>query len=409
MTAALRAIALCALLACAALAAGCGGGGGETTGSAKASPPPAAGGKSGKPAVGDGNGGVKLTKLGDFDEPLYITQPAGDPSDLFVVQRGGAIRVIHDGRTASRPFLDIGDRVATDNTEQGLLSMAFAPDYSRSGRFYVDYTDKAGDTRVVEYRRSQGDPLTADPASSRVVLGVKQPFDNHNGGLLVFGPDGDLYIGLGDGGSEDDPNRVGQNLTSPLAKILRIDPRPSAGRPYSVPASNPFVGAGGARPETYAYGLRNPWRFSFDRMTGALTIGDVGQNEFEEIDYMPRGKAAGADFGWSAFEGDSRFNRDQQAPGAVKPIFTYSHSGGACSITGGYLVRDPNLTSLYGRYLYADFCAGELRSLIAATGGASDDRSLGISVPAPSSFGEDAAGRIYVTSLNGAVYRLDPS
>jgi glucose/arabinose dehydrogenase len=407
MTNTVRAIVVLALFGSVALAAGCGGGS-DSSSSAKVAPPPP-GKKSGQPEVGDGNGGVKLTKLGDFDEPLYVAQPDGSTSDLFVVQRGGAIRVIHDGKPAQTPFLDLSGKVTTAGTEQGLLSMAFAPDYTRSGLFYVDYTDKAGDTRVVEYQRSKGDPLTADPSSAREVLGVHQPFDNHNGGQLEFGPDGDLYIGLGDGGSEGDPNRVAQDLSSLLGKILRIDPQPSGGRPYSIPPSNPFVGRSGARPEIYSYGLRNPWRFSFDRKTGALTIGDVGQNEFEEIDYTLRGKAAGANFGWSAFEGDARFNRDQTAPGAVKPIFTYSHSGGGCSITGGYVVRDPNLTTLYGRYIYTDFCLGRLDSLIPETGGARDNRSLGLSVPSPSSFGEDSAGHIYLTSLSGPVYRLDPT
>jgi glucose/arabinose dehydrogenase len=389
----MKALARATILLAVALTAGCGGndsgGAGNTTAPAQQ--------------------GVKLTKLGDFSEPLYVAQPPGDTSDLFVVERGGAIRVIHDGTPVGKPFLDIGDLITTANSEQGLLSVAFAPDYAKSGRFYVDYTDKAGDTRVVEYRRSAADPLSADPSSARVVLKVAQPFDNHNGGLVTFGPDGDLYIGLGDGGSEDDPNRVGQDLSSPLAKILRIDPRPSGGRPYSIPAGNPFAGNPGDRPETYSYGLRNPWRFSFDRKTGALVIGDVGQNEFEEVDYVPRGKGAGANFGWSAFEGDKRFNRDQNAPGAIRPILVYSHSSGGCSVTGGYVVRDPRLAALDGRYVYGDFCAGELRSFVPSAGGARDDRSLHLSVPSLSSFGEGSDGRVYATSLEGPVYRLDPS
>ena len=402
-----RTTLLLPIAAVAALLVGCGSGGGSTT--AKVPAPPAHQGKA--PAnlpTGDGNGGVTLTKLGDFDEPLYVTQPRGESADLFVVQRTGAIRVIHDGTVQPQPFLDVSARITSAGTEQGLLSMAFAPDYAKSGRFYVDYTDTNGDTRVVEYRRSAGNPLRADPGSAREVLGVKQPFENHNGGLVLFGPDGDLYIGLGDGGAEGDPQRNGQNLGTLLGKILRIDPLQQGGKPYGIPKGNPFVGRAGARPEIFEYGLRNPWRFSFDPFNRALAIGDVGQNEFEEVDYLPRGRAAGANLGWSAFEGYARFNSDQSAAGAVPPIFVYSHSGGGCSITGGYVVRDRRLPTLYRRYLYGDFCLGELHSLIPALPKARDDKPLGLKVPALSSFGEDSAGHVYVTSLSGPVYRLDP-
>jgi glucose/arabinose dehydrogenase len=343
--------------------------------------------------------------VGDFDQPVYVTQPPGDRRDLFVVEKTGRVEVVRAGRPRSRPFIDLSGRVSS-GSEQGLLSLAFAPDYGRSGLLYVDYTNRAGDTRVVEYRRSPSGPPVADPRTRRVVLSVDQPFPNHNGGQLVFGPDRLLYIGLGDGGSENDPNRIGQDLSTPLGKILRIDPRPSNGGPYGVPRSNPFTGRAGARPEIYSYGLRNPWRFSFDRATGALAIGDVGQNEFEEVDLVRRGEGRGANFGWSAYEGFAHFNRDQHAPGAVLPVLVYSHDAG-CSITGGYVVRDRDLPSLYGRYLYGDYCAGELRSFIAQPGRrAHDDRALGLRVPALSSFGEDDAGHVYATSLEGGVYQL---
>ncbi len=384
------------------LLAGCGDGG-------KTAPPPpppseSAQGGNGKIPTGDGEGGVRLVKIGDFDQPVYVAQPPGEKRDLFVVEQTGAIRVVRDGRTLPEPFLDLSDQVSCCG-EQGLLSMAFAPGYAESGRFYVDYTDRSGDTRVVEYRRSS-DPLIADPASRRVVLGVHQPFDNHNGGLVLFGPDGDLYIGLGDGGSEDDPERNGQSLSTLLAKILRIDPRPSDGEAYTIPSDNPFVDRRGARPEIYSYGLRNPWRFSFDSLTKALSIGDVGQNEFEEVDLVGRGDGRGANFGWSAYEGLTRFNDDQSAKGAIPPVLVYSHDDG-CSITGGYVVRDTGLPSLYGRYLYGDFCAGELRSFAAVPGHrAIDDRSLGVQVPQLSSFGTDDGGHIYAMSLDGPVYRL---
>jgi glucose/arabinose dehydrogenase len=399
------------MLVAASIVAGCGGDGGEETPAPpppeqatppqQTSPPPA-------PPTGDGRGGVVLTRLGDFEEPVHVAQAPGG-RELYVVEKGGAIRVIDaQGRVRGDPFLDIGDRVST-GTEQGLLSVAFPPDYQASGRFYVDYTDSAGDTRVVEYRRSADDPLRADESSARQILFLDQPYENHNGGLVLFGPDGHLYIGLGDGGSAGDPERNGQDLGTLLGKILRIDPDPSDGRPYSVPAGNPFVGRPGARPEIYAFGLRNPWRFSFDREDDSLWIGDVGQSEQEEIDVVSPPEASGANFGWSAFEGTARFNGDQPATEAMRaPTFTYPLTGGNCSVTGGYVVRDRNLRSLYGRYLYGDYCAGQLRSFVPADQGARDDRPLGVEVPLLTSFGEDSAGRIYATSQEGPVYRLDP-
>jgi glucose/arabinose dehydrogenase len=356
--------------------------------------------------VGDGRGGVELEEIGEFEQPLYVTQPEGEP-DLFVVEQTGRVMRLPGGEGEPEVFLDLSDRVS-DGSEQGLLSVAFAPDYTTSGLFYVDYTDVDGDTRVVEYR---GNPSgeAADPHSARELLRVDQPFDNHNGGLVMFGPDGHLYVGLGDGGSGGDPQRNGQDLSTPLAKILRIDPRPSGGGPYGIPADNPFSHETGARPEIYSYGLRNPWRFSFDRETGDLWIGDVGQSAFEEIDGVSRGEGAGANFGWSAFEGEVRFNDDQTAPGHVPPVLTYGRELG-CSVTGGYVVRDPELPTLYGRYLYGDFCEGELRSFTARPGHeATDDRPLGPLVSALSSFGEDTTGHVYVTSLDGPVYRLVPA
>jgi glucose/arabinose dehydrogenase len=402
---ALRRTTLLFLLAAGTLLAACGDDGDDTV--TTAPPPPQQNGTAEPPPVGSGEGGVTLTQLGEFSEPLYVAQPPGEDRDIYVVERGGTIQVIRNGEVLPRPFLDITDVVGSEDLEQGLLSVAFAPDYQRSGRFYVDYTNKAGDTRVVEYRRSSDDPPSADPGSARELLGVDQPFSNHNGGLLLFGPDGNLYIGLGDGGDAGDPDRNGQDLSTLLGKILRIDPLPQGGRPYGIPTDNPFVGREGARPEIFIYGARNPWRFSFDPDTGALVIADVGQDEFEEVDYLPRGEQAGANLGWSAFEGEARFNDDQTAPGAVRPILTYGREGG-CSITGGYVVRDPALTSLYGRYVYGDYCLGELHSFIPSATQAKDDKALGESVSGLSSFGVDNAGHVYATSLEGPVYRIDP-
>jgi glucose/arabinose dehydrogenase len=387
------------MIAVLAAIAGCGGGSTSTTGGTRAVT------TGGGQTTGGGTGGVGLEKLGDFDRPLYVTQPPGDPDHLFVVEQTGRVEVLTDGDRESAPFLDVSDQVSCCG-EQGLLSIAFAPDYERSGLVYADYTDRTGDTRVVEYRRSSSDPLAVDPASARVVLRVDQPYPNHNGGLVLFGPDDLLYVGLGDGGSEGDPDRRGQDLGTLLGKILRIDPGAGGGRPYAIPPTNPFVDKAGARPEIYSYGLRNPWRFSFDRSTGAFGIGDVGQSDWEEIDLVPRGDGRGANFGWSAFEGFARFNGDQTAPDAVPPVLAYGHEHG-CSVTGGYVVRDRSLPSLFGRYLYGDYCEGELRSFPAAPGQrAADDRPLGLRIPSLSSFAEDDAGHIYATSLDGPVYRL---
>jgi len=396
--------------ACLVLLAGCGSDPGNTDVKAPtvSTPKPSDDTRPADLPIGSGVGGVKLTKIGDFEEPVYVTQPPGDDRDLFVVERAGRIKVVRDGQVLPVPFLDIGGEVATDFNEQGLLSMAFSPDYGKSGLFFVYYTDTNGDVKIVEYSRSDSKQPLANPESGRELLGIEHSEnDNHNGGLLAFGPDGTLYAGIGDGGAAGDPERNAQNLSVLLGKLLRIDPRPSGGKPYGVPKDNPFVGKSGARPEIFEYGLRNPWRFSFDPFNRALTIGDVGQDEFEEIDYLPRSEQSGANLGWSAFEGDARFNDDEQAPGAVPPIFTYGRDAG-CSITGGYVVADPSLRTLYRRYIYGDFCAGELRSLIPGLPKARDDKALGVPVSGLSSFGVDNAGHVYVTSLTGPVFRLSP-
>ncbi len=404
-------------MAAVSLFAGCGGGGdgAETTASAPPAPKPSDDGqdKQRLPA-GDGQGGVRLRKVGDFDQPLYIVQPPGYDRDLFVVEKTGQVQVVHDGERLPEPFLDLSDAVSTGG-EQGLLSVTFAPDYQSSGLLYVDYTDTAGDTRVVEYRRSAQDPLVADPQSAREVLTVDQPYENHNGGLVLFGPGETpkgseaselLYVGLGDGGSADDPERNGQDLSTLLGKILRIDPRPSGGRPYGIPQSNPFVDRSGARGEIYSYGLRNPWRFSFDRRTGDLSIGDVGQNEIEEIDFVRRGKGRGANFGWRPFEGNDRFAPGESAPGAIKPVITAKHSDGNCSITGGVVIRDPALGAWRGRYVFGDFCRGVIQTAVLSAGRAKRLTDRKLTVSQLSSFGEDARGRVYATSLDGPVYRF---
>jgi glucose/arabinose dehydrogenase len=384
----------------AALVAGCGGGDDDETTAQSA--PDAETIETTTEKTGSGDGGVALEKVGEFDQPLYLTQAPGT-NDLYVVERPGRLRIVRGGEIVEQPALDLNGEVSDEGEEQGMLSVAFDPDFASSRLLYVYFTGADQDQHVVEFKA--GDDGIVEEGSRREVLRMDDFASNHNGGLLLFGPDGHLYIGTGDGGIADDPERNGQDLGSLLGKILRIDPHPTGGRPYGIPSDNPFVNRAGARPEVYSYGLRNPWRFSFDRENQALTIGDVGQDTLEEVDYTPAGEARGANFGWSAFEGTERFNQDQQAPGAVSPIFTYGRDEG-CSITGGYVVRDPSLPSLTGRYVYGDYCAGELRSFVPSVGGARGDRPLGLNVSGLSSFGEDAAGHIYATSLNGPVFRL---
>jgi glucose/arabinose dehydrogenase len=348
-----------------------------------------------------------LDRIGSFRGPTHVAAPPEDPNRVFVVERAGRIVVLSRDRRRTRPFLDIRSRVLSGG-ERGLLSLAFAPDYATSGRFYVYFTDRRGDVRVEEYRRSAGDEERADRGTRRTLIAQRhRRFPNHNGGQVAFGPDGLLYVSLGDGGGARDPLRSGQDLGSLLGKVLRIDPSAAGGRPYAIPDDNPFRSRRGARGEVYAYGLRNPYRMSFDRESGDIVIGDVGQSAIEEVDYAPEGGARGANYGWSVFEGRRRI-RDGRAPGHVPPVLEQSHSSGWCAIIGGHVVRDPALSRLEGRYVYGDYCRRDLRSAVLREGSASGDRSVGVGVSELSSFGEDARGRVYVASLRGPVYRLRP-
>jgi glucose/arabinose dehydrogenase len=356
--------------------------------------------------------GVALKQIGSFDSPVYVTGAPGFPKLLFVVEQEGEVVVLRDGHRQARPFIDIRGLTSAEG-ERGLLSIAFPPDYRQSRRFYVYYTDSAGNIRIDEFER--GSATRAARGSRRAVIEIPHPVNaNHNGGQMQF-LGNLLYFGTGDGGSGGDPPNNAQNKESLLGKLLRIDPRPADGRPYSIPADNPFVGKLG-RGEIYSYGLRNPFRFSFDTVSAGqprLAIGDVGQNRFEEVDYTTVAAAQGANFGWDALEGLAPYRDENSGTpdpgGTVKPIFAYPHSrGGSCSIIGGYVVRDRRLTSLYKRYVYADLCEGELRSLVPHLHGAGNDHKLGLSVDTPSSFGEDDRGRLYVCSLEGPVYRLVP-
>jgi len=352
---------------------------------------------------------VRLLRLGKFDQPTYLTAPRGD-SRRFVVQRDGQIVIVRGRRKLGTPFLDISERVSPPEGESGMLSMAFARDYTESGRFYVYYTDNEGFLQIDQFRRSEGNPNRADPDSRRSVLRVPHSRSNHKGGQLQVGPDGYLYAGFGDGGGGGDPDENAQDLGQTLGKLFRIDPRSNGG--YDVPADNPLRGRSGARPEVYAYGLRNPYRFSFDRSNGSLIVGDVGQDEIEEVSFVGgrsggRQPSGGYNFGWDVFEGRDGYE-DGSAPGHLPPVITHSHSGdNFCSITGGYVIRDRSLrgTRFFGRYVYGDFCEGTLR-LSRLRRPRSSTKATGLRVSSLASFGEDARGRVYAISLEGSIYRI---
>ncbi|HZP21295.1 MAG TPA: PQQ-dependent sugar dehydrogenase [Bauldia sp.] len=331
-------------------------------------------------------------------EPVDLTAPAGDPR-LFVADKGGRILIIKDRAVLPQPFLDIG-KLVSGGSEQGLLGLVFHPDYARNGRFFVDYTNVDGDTRVVEYRVSRNADV-ADPGSAKVILAIDQPYANHNGGWLAFGPDGFLYVGMGDGGSGGDPHGNGQNTGVLLGKILRIDV--DRGEPYAIPPGNPFAGGGGA-PEVFLYGLRNPWRAAFDG--NRLYIADVGQNMYEEVDVLDLASAAGANLGWNRMEGLHCFRPRSgcDRSGLVLPVFEYDHGKG-CSITGGFVYRGKAMPALAGRYFFADYCTGEVASFRYRDGKAGDVVSLGVT-DSVTSFGRDAAGELYILTANGTVRKL---
>ncbi|MDP8956024.1 MAG: PQQ-dependent sugar dehydrogenase [Actinomycetota bacterium] len=323
-------------------------------------------------------------------------------STLYVAEQLGRVMAISGGKVLSRPVLNVSEDV-TAGGEKGLLGIAFSPD---GERMYVNYTDRNGDTRVVEYTMRG---RRADPSTRRQLLFVEQPFGNHNGGQLAFGPDGYLYIGLGDGGAGGDPFRNGQSLDTLLGKVLRIDPRPGDGRPYRIPRDNPFVERQNARPEIWAYGLRNPWRFSFDRETGDLWIGDVGQNAREEIDFQPAGSDGGENYGWNLMEGSLPYAGETRAEDTVLPIYEYELGrSGACSVIGGYVYRGTRIPELTGAYVFGDFCDGRVMALRQRRGKVRERGALGPAVDQLSSFGQDGEGELYVMSLAGLVYRIVP-
>ena len=354
---------------------------------------------------------LQLTQIGSFDRPDFVTSPPDDPTRLFVVETRGVIRVVDDGVVEPTPFLDISDQVQNEN-ETGLLGLAFAPDYAESGLFYVYFNRHEGNGNVYleEFHRSATDPDQADPESARIVLRIVKPWENHNGGMLQFGPDGYLYVAVGDGDSGvlNPPGAFAQTLDDLLGNILRIDPRADGDQPYTVPDTNPFVGVEGAQPEIWAYGLRNPWRFWVDSKTGDLYLGDVGEGVREEIDYEPAG-TGGFNFGWPCFEGTAVFDPTATCTGAVAPLLEYGHAGDLCAVIGGVVLHDARLPSLDGFFLYSDLCSGEVDDLRVENGAVAATNDLKLNVPGADSFGMDALGRAYVVSVNGPVYRIDPS
>jgi glucose/arabinose dehydrogenase len=395
------------------------------------SPPSGSGDGSGSTGQGDPGDGprsiggvaLELVQVAEADTPVDLV-PRPGTDDLYVAEQGGRVRRLPVerrtdpatevvtktvGSIASDPVLDVSDEISTGG-ERGLLGIVFSAD---GQTLYADFTDTDGTTRVVEYAMD-GD--RADPGRARQILFVSQPFANHNGGQLVFGPDGYLYVGLGDGGSGGDPYGNGQNTSVLLGKILRIDPQaPTGDRAYGIPDDNPFADGAGGAPEVWLYGVRNPWRFSFDRTTGDLWIGDVGQGEIEEVDLLPasptsgRDAGRGANLGWNAMEGSQPFEGGTAPEGAIGPVFDYAHSGGNCSVTGGFVYRGTAIADLQGVYVFADYCVGDIRGLLVRNSVRLDERSLGIPVVGGklTSFGQDGDGEIYALSGQGPIYRIE--
>lgn len=359
-------------------------------GSPSGNPPPA------------GDVDLRLERVvGGLQSPVHLAAPTGD-ARLFIVEQGGRIRVVENGALLPTPFLDISTRVSTGG-EQGLLSVAFHPQYAANGFFFVNYTDVAGDTRVERYRVGT-DRNRADAASARLVIAIDQPAANHNGGLVAFGPDGRLYVGMGDGGGAGDPRDNGQDPTTLLGKMLRLDVDGAA--PYAIPAGNPYAGRTDGRPEIWALGLRNPWRFSFDRVDKRLYVADVGQNRLEEINAVPAGQA-GVNYGWNTMEGTDCFEpRDGcSRAGLTLPVAAYTHADG-CSVTGGFVYRGQDIPALRGTYLYSDFCAGWIRGFRYTGAAVTEPRTWDVpGVGNVTSFGEDGRGELYVVA-GDAVYRI---
>jgi len=400
-------------LLAATLLAACGGESMTTPGPVSSASPssPAAANCSATPVAGQPSLTTVLFAHG-LANPLDFQVPAGERNRAFVVEQVGRIRIVRGGAVLGTPYLDVSSLTSAGG-ERGLLGLAFHPRYVENGRFYVNYTDRRGDTHISEFRASPPSADTVDPATERQVLFVSQPFANHNGGGLAFGNDGMLYAGLGDGGSAGDPSRNGQNLGTALGKMLRIDV--DRGAPFAVPSDNPFVATAGAFPLVWAYGLRNPWRFAFDRATGDFYIADVGQNLFEEVDVALAPRRGGENYGWNVMEGMHCFQPASgcNQAGLTLPVVEYTHTQGACSITGGVVYRGCRLPGYAGTYFYGDYCAAFIRSFRMQSGQAVDQRdwtaALGRNISAITSFGMDDEGEVYIVDQQGEVYKVVPA
>ena len=388
-------------LVAAALLSSCGGGG---SGPSPVPSPTAVSCAAGTPVAGIPALTARLVVSG-LRSPLDLQSVREDRERVYVVEQGGRIRVVRNGQLQAAAFLDVSDRISSGG-ERGLLGLAFHPRFAQNRRFFVNYTDPRGDTRISEFLAASAD--AADASTERVLVRAAQPFSNHNGGGLAFGSDGYLYIGLGDGGSGGDPLGNGQRLDTLLGKMLRIDVDGVA--PYAVPADNPFRSIPGAQPEIWAFGLRNPFRFSFDRATGDLYVGDVGQNAVEEVDFAgPR--VGGQNYGWNLTEGSACYSPSSgcNKAGITMPVYEYDHSQG-CSITGGVVYRGCRMPDLAGTYFFGDYCRGFVRSFRSAGGQATDVRQWSLTgINSVSSFGLDADGEVYVVDYDGEVYRLEPA
>jgi glucose/arabinose dehydrogenase len=344
----------------------------------------------------------------DLTRPVFLTHAGDGSGRAFIVEQDGSILIMKDGKLLETPFLDVSKIITRDASERGLLGLAFHPDYKDNGKFYIDYTDTQGDTAIARYTVSTDNPDVADPESGEVILHIHQPYANHNGGDIIFGPDGYLYIGMGDGGSAGDPQGNGQNPEAVLGKILRIDVNGSDdGKAYGIPADNPYVNNPALAPEVWAMGVRNPWRYSFDRKTGDLYIGDVGQNQYEEVDFQAADSKGGENYGWNITEGLHQYSGAAVPDGLVKPFFEYSHGDDGCSVTGGYVYRGNALPDLQGVYLFGDYCSGKVWASYRDASGVWQTNVFMKTEFQISSFGQDEAGEVYLINHGGSVLRFE--
>jgi glucose/arabinose dehydrogenase len=362
----------------------------------------------GRTSAPDGSQYQLVEVASGLTSPVYLTHAGDGSGRIFIVGQNGQIWVMQDGVVLDQLFMDVRSLISRDASERGLLGLAFHPDYETNGQFFIYYTDTAGDIQIARYHVSADDPNAADLNSAELIININKPYSNHNGGQLAFGPDGYLYIGTGDGGSGGDPQGNGQNGQSLLGKILRLDIDGADGdKPYAIPADNPYINNPALAPEVWAWGLRNPWRFSFDRETNDLYIADVGQNNWEEINFQPAGSAGGENYGWNTMEGTHVFSGAPVPDGAILPFAEYSHSQG-CSVTGGYVYRGEVMPDLQGVYLFSDYCFGTVWASYQDAEGRWQTNVFMDTSHTVSSFGEDEAGEVYLLDHSGSVYQVAP-